>query len=396
MRLHCTSNRLRCIHYLLALSIFFFLGFFYRQAETAEAQKRDSSTMEGADFSQSVMLGPNQKTREGDTTEYEIILRNTGGKRPESIALWNPVDSPGAMLASAPELSYDLEHRVLRWDGMVDPGEERRFVVELVTLSGSAGTIVINHASIAWDGKTKGIQSDIEVRSRQSHARILFTVGRIGLGWLEILILGYLLFVPLFLILLPRFIRWRERQCFERSPDVSWYDANPPRGMVYAMSIAFVACLAVMLFLASIVVKDVRKFTAYEKTTCTMIDKKIRWSTGSTGRTKSRIYEPLVSVRYDVKGKEIVSAGSLAKGAFLSSREKSAEKKLARYELGRSYPCWFDPDDPQEFVLQRGLSLGWYLLCLGPLILFLISSRYLLKKLRGTDAASEMPNPPIQ
>lgn len=367
------------------------------KAVAGEIQNRRVSSITGeADFSQSLMLGPDHKILEGDTIHYEIILRNTGGKQPESIELWNPVDSPSAMLASAPELSYDLEHRVLRWHGTVGPGEERRFMVRLATLPGSAGTMVINHASIVWDNKRKNIQFETEVRSKQGNAKILFMVAGIGLGWLEVVILGYLLFVLLFLIVLPRLIRWRDRQRFERSPGVSWHDGDPRRITVYAMSIAFLACLAVMLFFASIVVGDFRKFTSYEKTTCTIIDKKIRWSTGSTGGRKSKTYDPLVSVQYDIKGKEIVSAGWLAKGAFLSGRERFAEKRLARYELGKSYPCWFDPDDPQRFLLKRSLSWGWYLLCLGPLILFLISSRYLLKKVRGPDAAIETTNAPIQ
>lgn len=417
MKLLWPSKQLRLIHcvlilvavFLVYLGIFFVVDSLDWQAEAAEIQRdKVSSGTDEADFSQSVMLGPDHKIREGDTIDYEIILRNTGSKRPDYIELSNPVDSPSTMLASAPELSYNLENRELHWRGTVDPGEERRFTLRLVTIPKSTGTWVSNHASIVWgtwvsnhgsfwDIKRKDIQRDpLEVRSKQRTAKLLFTVGRMGLGWLEVVILGYLLLVPLFLIAIPRLIRWRERQRFERSPDVSWHDDDPRRIMVYGMSIAFLACLAVMLFFASIVVKDIRKFTSYEKTTCAIVDKKIRWSTGNTGRTKSKIFEPLVSVRYDVRGKMIVSAGSLAKGAFLSSRERSAEKRLARYELGRSYPCWFDPDDPQEFVLKRGLSWSWYLLCLGPLIFFLISSRYLLKKLRGTDAASETSNAPIQ
>jgi hypothetical protein len=404
MRLLWPSKQLRLIHcvlilvavFLVYLGIFFVVDSLDWQAEAAEIQRNKvSSGTDEADFSQSVMLGPDHKIREGDTIDYEIILRNTGSKRPDYIELWNKVDS-GAMLASAPELSYNLENRELHWRGTVDPGEERRFTLRLVTIPKSAGTWVSNHASIVWDGKRKDIQFDIEVRSKQRNAKILFTVAGIGLGWLEVMILGYLVFAPLFLIAIPWLIRWRERQRFERSPDVSWHDDNFRRIMVYAMSIFFVVCLAVMLFFASIVFEDIRKFTSYEKTTCTILDKKIRWSTGSTGRTKSKIFEPLVSVRYDIRGKEIVSAGSLAKGAVLSSRERSAEKRLARYELCRSYPCWFDPEDPQEFVLTRGLSWGWYLLCLGPLILFLISSRYLLRKLRGPNPPSEMSNAPIQ
>lgn len=72
MRLHGRSNRLKWIHFLLALSVFFLC----RPGGVAEAQKRDGPTAEEADFSQSVMIGPKQEVREGDTVEYEIILHN--------------------------------------------------------------------------------------------------------------------------------------------------------------------------------------------------------------------------------------------------------------------------------------------------------------------------------
>jgi len=374
-------------------------------AASATPEDRTVGEADEADFSQSVMLGPNHRIREGDTIDYEIILRNTGTKRPDYVELWIGTGSPSTMFASAPELSYNLEDRKLHWRGTVEPGEERHFTFRLVTVPQSAGTWASAYATVVWgswlsthwDIKSKAIPGgDIEVRSKESHARILFTLGRIGLGWLEVMILGYLLFVPLFLIIIPWFIRWRERQRFERSPDVSWNDdtSRAHHIMVYGMSIAFVGSLAFMPFCASIVVKDIRKFTSYEKTTCTILDKTIRRSTGSTGNTgkAKSYYDPLVSVGYNVKGKEILSARFLPRG---SGREGSAEKRLVRYEIGKSYPCWFDPEDPPDFVLKRGLSWGWYLLFLGPLILFLISSRYLLRKLRGPEAPSQVSNAPI-
>jgi hypothetical protein len=365
-------------------------------ATAATPQDRTVGEADDADFSQSVMLGPDHKIHEGDTIEYEIILRNTGSKRPDYVELWNRVNS-SAMLGSAPELSYDLEKRELHWRGTVEPGEERRFTVRLVTRPESAGTWASAYASVIWgswvsthwDIKRKDVQLDpFEVRSKESNAMILFTVGRIELGWLEVAILGYFLFIPLFLITIPWLIRWRERQRLERSPDVSRNDDMGNRIMVYGMSIAFVASLAFMPFCAYFVVKDIRKFTSYEKTTCTILDKTIR---ESKGKTKS-YYDPLVSVRYNIKGKEILSAGFLPRGL---GRESSAEKRLARYDIGKSYPCWFDPEVPREFVLTRSPSWGWYPFFLPPLILFWISSRYLLRKLRGPSAPSQISNEPI-
>ena len=279
------------------------------------------------------------------------------------------------MLASAPELSYDVEKRELYWRGTVDPGEERRFALRLVTIPKSAGTFISNYASIVWgtwvtnqgsfwDIKRKDIQCDpLEVRSKEKNARVLFTVAGIELGWLEVLILGYLAFAPLFLIVVPRLIRWRERQRFESSPDVSWSDSDPHHIMVYAMSIAFLACIPVMLFFAFLVLEDIRKFSAYEKTTCTIVDKKLSWSTGSSGKTKSRIYDPLVSVRYNAKGNEILSASSMVKGTF-SGRESSAEKRIAQYEIGRSYPAGLTQKIPMNFCsngVYRGAGISFAL-----------------------------------
>ena len=368
-----------------------------QRAAAANQGDRTVPDADEADFSQSVMIGPN-KIREGDTIDCEIILRNTGSKRPDYVVLGIGTGSSSSMLASAPELTYNLEKRELHWRGTVEPGEELHFTFRFVTVPRSAGTWTSAYASVIWgswvsthwDIKSKSIGVDpIEVRSKESNARILFTVGRIELGWLEVAILGYFLFVPLFLIAIPWLIRWRERRRFERSPDVSRKDDMGNRIMVFGMSIAFVASLAFLPFIASIVVEDIRKFTSYEETTCTILDKTIR---ESKGKTKS-YYDPLVSVRYKIKGKEILSAGFLPRGL---GRESSAEKRLARYELGKSYPCWFDPEAPREFVLKRSPSWGWYPFFLPPLILFWISSRYLLRKLRGPSAPSEISNAPIQ
>ncbi|MBN2031805.1 MAG: DUF3592 domain-containing protein [Deltaproteobacteria bacterium] len=337
------------------------------------------------------------KVRERDSVTYEIVLRNKGRQPSETVELWFDVRSTSAMLAFASqELSYSLEDRMLQWRGRIGPIEERSFVIKLITLPSSSGTIISNPVWAVWGETKKYFDSKTEVLPRETTGKILFMLGGVEIGWLEITILGYFLLVPLFLIVVPRLIRWRERRRFEKYPDVSWRDSDSSNIMVYAMCIAFLISLAAMFFFASLILGDIRKFSSYEKTTCTILDKKLISSTGSTGKTKSRIYSALVSVRYDAKGKEIISADSITKRAFMSSSERSAGKTLGQYELGKSYPCWFNPEDPPNFLLERSLSWGWYLLCFGPLIIFLIASQYLFRKVRGPDAPGEMYNTPIQ
>jgi len=369
---------------------------FDQSAIAANDGKRGGLQATQADFNKSEMRCSSSKVPERGTIQYEVTLRNTGESTPDRVALTFYISPSFVMLAgTSPEIFYDLENRTLNWEGRIRSQEERSFFIELVTLPKTAGSIIHNQASVAWGNENKSLAVETKVTSRDLPERILLTVGKIGLGRLEITILGYFLLVPLFLFIVPRFIRWREKKRVHLSPNVSWSDPDPRGFMIYAMSIAFLACIPVLFFLAFLVMDDVRQFSAYEKTTCIIIDKKLCWSTGSTGKTKSRIYDPLVSVRYKAGGTEIVSAGSMVKGTF-SGRESSAEKKIAQYELGRSYPCWFDPEEPHEFLLERGLSWGWYLLCLGPVILLGIASRYLYRKLRGMHAPSEMSKAPVQ
>ncbi len=386
---------------LLTCAVFFFpqgltpfrASCFDQSAIAANDGKRGGFQADQADFNKSEMRCTSGKVPERGTIRYEMILRNTGESTPDRVALTFHISPSFVMLAgTSSEMSCDSANRTLRWEGRIRSQEERSFFIELVTLPKTAGYIIHNQASIAWGNTNKSIAVETKVTSRDLPEGILLTVGKIGLGRLEITILGYFLLVPLFLFIVPRWIRWREKKRFHLSPHVSWSDPDPRGFMVYATSIAFLACIPVLFFLAFLVMEDVRQFSAYEKTTCIIVDKKLSWS---TGKTKSRIYDPLVSVRYKAGGHEIVSAGSMVKGTF-SGRESSAEKKIARYELGRSYPCWFDPEDPHEFLLERGLSWGWYLLCLGPVIIFGIASRFLYRKLRGAQAPPEMSKAPIQ
>ncbi len=111
---------------------------------------------------------------------------------------------------------------------------------------------------------------------------------------------------------------------------------------------------------------------------------------------KSDIFGPLVSVKYMARGKEIVSAGSPSVSGLTSKKSGSAEKRLARYEVGKSYPCWFDPKDPQHFVLTRSPAWGWYLLSIVPLGFSFFSGRYLMRKLRRPADTVEITPEPIR
>lgn len=100
--------------------------------------------------------------------------------------------------------------------------------------------------------------------------------------------------------------------------------------------------------------------------TCTVLGKRLvseesetrrsRRKVGSSTRRKT-VYRPEFHIRHEVSGQtyeahtyRIVKSSSSSKG--------SEEAVLARFETGKTYPCWYDPADPARVVLEKGVSTG--------------------------------------
>jgi hypothetical protein len=114
--------------------------------------------------------------------------------------------------------------------------------------------------------------------------------------------------------------------------------------------------------------RDVRTFTLWRPTTCTILAKDIR-STGGSGKSKPS-YRPDITFRYEVGGKEYRCTGwdSWAlSGAYGGGSYKYYERVLDRYQVGRAYPCWYDPSDPSLAVLVRRVR-PLYILSVLPLV----------------------------
>jgi hypothetical protein len=81
-------------------------------------------------------------------------------------------------------------------------------------------------------------------------------------------------------------------------------------------------------------------------------------------------YKPQISIRYLVNGKQFVATTYDANGRWGHTRSQSQEI-LTRFEIGREYPCWYDPDDPAAAVLVREYTWREYLIGIIPLALMI-------------------------
>lgn len=108
-----------------------------------------------------------------------------------------------------------------------------------------------------------------------------------------------------------------------------------------------------------------RSNTVYVEHTCVILDKRIGESHGKGSNT----YRPEFFIRYTVNGREYrIWAYDI--GGVYSSGRAGKQAILDQYQIGQTYPCWYDPDDPGKAVLVRGFD--WFLLFLLLPIVFMI------------------------
>ncbi|MBL9089777.1 MAG: DUF3592 domain-containing protein [Planctomycetaceae bacterium] len=73
------------------------------------------------------------------------------------------------------------------------------------------------------------------------------------------------------------------------------------------------------------------------------------------------MYRPEVTIRYPAGEKTYETATYDATGVFTTERGES-EKLLEAFDVGKEYPAWYDPQEPDSAVLVRGYSwIAWVL-----------------------------------
>jgi len=108
--------------------------------------------------------------------------------------------------------------------------------------------------------------------------------------------------------------------------------------------------------------------------TCTVLGKELiseKSSSKRSRRSDKTVYRPEFHIRHEVGGETYeVRTHRIVKSS--SSGKTSEEKTLARFEVGKTYPCWYDPTDPSRVVLEKGVSTGsWLFTGLGVLVLLI-------------------------
>jgi hypothetical protein len=98
----------------------------------------------------------------------------------------------------------------------------------------------------------------------------------------------------------------------------------------------------------------IRINTVFKQATCTLVSKNLKVSSDSDGTT----YKPEFTYNFTVDGRQYT--GTVYEPVNHSSSQNRAQNELNKYQVGRTYTCWYDPLNPTDCVLTK--NTGWSIL----------------------------------
>ena len=115
--------------------------------------------------------------------------------------------------------------------------------------------------------------------------------------------------------------------------------------------------------------ENVRVYTAYQSGVCKIESKKIRDDYDSEDGSS---YQPMFVFQVRTRDGErlaTVTGYDNVASSFSFSQKDKATSILNSFELEKTYPCWYDPEDPGKAVLARKVTRSDSVFILFPLLL---------------------------
>jgi hypothetical protein len=309
------------------------------------------------DFSRSTLTHEPAAVAEGDVVTFVAVARNSGTEVAEyaEVDIGLPleamfVDGQGLDGAEGGPLDKQFSLTV-----PLAAGGERRFSFRMVVPRDAGGHALVPTLRIAYP--YRGVQfstSDwIDVDTRAAGGGV--SLGRWRVTSAEFALLAVLALYP-----------------------ALWF-AIPQRRRSHGIVLPIVLAVGFWTLFAALAWRDWGTLTSWPEASCTVLDTRMREVTASSSirparslpRSSIRELQPLLALRYDVDGTSVVSSGYETGTRLTIGRGARLVDEYARWHIGDTVRCWFNPDDPADVVVIRGFG-GAYVFALFPLPVFVL------------------------
>ncbi len=128
-----------------------------------------------------------------------------------------------------------------------------------------------------------------------------------------------------------------------------------------------IGVLSLLIILFGWMIPEWRANYRFAQTTCKTLEKRI----GEEPQKDGLLYRPEIHIEYEVQN-VAYRTWTYDVGENYSSDRDVAQAVLDRFEIGKEYPCWYDPSDPRVAVLVRQYHWNVYVIASLPVILIFI------------------------
>jgi hypothetical protein len=135
----------------------------------------------------------------------------------------------------------------------------------------------------------------------------------------------------------------------------------------------FLGSLAMALTVTRVVIPDLRVNQQFVEAKCLVLQTRA----GKQEVNETTTYRPEVQILYEIDGRSFRQWTYDIAGVYSPDRQ-TQQKLIEGFQVGKEYPCWYDPADPSRVVLVRGYTWSGWLLLLLPLSFIILGGAGLL------------------
>ena len=128
---------------------------------------------------------------------------------------------------------------------------------------------------------------------------------------------------------------------------------NVGEAVFYAVLLV-VGCACIVFGVVWLIIPEWRVNHGFVEQPCKVIETRV----AEIESEKGILFQPEVKIEYEAGGVTYSSKTYDIHHATRGTRDE-AQAAIGRFVVGQSYPCWYDPADPQTVVLVRGYQ--WWI-----------------------------------
>ncbi len=149
---------------------------------------------------------------------------------------------------------------------------------------------------------------------------------------------------------------------------------TPGRTFAFSGLFVLVGCGTLVMLVWGFLLLDWRANNRYLPNSCMVLDRRLARAEGQVnpeGGKGGPTYHPEIKIRYEVDGRkyEVWTYDAI----FMFYPDQAGQQAIVdSFQVGATYPCWYDPDSPDKAILVRGHAWAPYILLVVPIGFLLI------------------------